>query len=144
MRGEFLRGEEFFHRRLGNRHDFRADVTGGLAGAAGGVLVTADHPLVGAVGLVFGRFQKGVGAQALAGAVESDIEFQAIGQFLGAFAEMAGKFFVALDFAFPLFECGFPGGVGFVQTGEIPAVGRFNFAARRKLLDFGHVERVSR
>ena len=138
VRREFLGGEELFHRRFGNRHDFRADVTGGLAGAAGGVLITADHPLIGAVGLVFSCFKKCIGAEAFPVAIEGDVELQAMGQFFRAFAQVAGELFIAFDFAFPLFEGGFPGRIGFAETGEIPAVGRFNFAARRELFDFRH------
>ena len=46
-------------------------------------VVAALHPLVAAVGRVLGRFQKGVGAQPFADAVELAVELQALGQRAG-------------------------------------------------------------
>ena len=92
MRREFLGGQELLHLRRGNRHDLRPDVAGRLPGAAGDVAIAADHPLIGAVGGVFGRLEKRVGAQPLADAVEFVVELQARGQRLRAVAQLAANF----------------------------------------------------
>ena len=99
--GQLLGGQERFHRLGRDGHDLGPDVAGGLAGAAGRVAIAAEHPLIVAVGRVLGRFQKGIGAQPLAGAVEIGVELQAGGQRLGIVAQLAAKLVVAGDSRFP-------------------------------------------
>ena len=77
-------GEELLHAGGGNGQDFRADVAGRLGRAAGDVDEPALHPLVAAVGRVFGRSQMGVSPQPFAGAIEILVELQARGQRLAS------------------------------------------------------------
>ncbi len=72
------------------------------------VHIAALHPLVTALADVLGRFQKGVVAQPLAGAIEIEIELQAGGQRLGALAQLALEGGVFGDTAVPSGEGRFP------------------------------------
>ena len=68
----------------------------------------------------------------------SAVELQAVGEHLGAVAELAAELFVAGDLAFPFGERGFPIGVGLEERGEVPGVLGFDLAARGEGFGFGH------
>ena len=76
--------------------------------SAGDLLEAALHPLVDAVGLVFARFQMGVGAQPFARPVHVEIERDARGQLLGAFGQLALEGGIAVDLFLPRGEAFVP------------------------------------
>ncbi len=118
---------------------FRPDEAGGLRRLAGGVAVTAQHPLILAVRRVLGRLQKRIGSQPFAGPVEIGVEPQASGQRAGAFAQFAAEGLEAGDLLFPLLEGRFPSRVVGTQTGQIPGVGSLDLAPPRKGLNFARL-----
>ena len=90
------------------RQDFRPDEAGRFGGVRGGVLVAAQHPLVAAVGHVLGRFQIGIRAEPLAGAIEFAVELEALGERGRAVAERAAELFVLAGSASPTPRTPFP------------------------------------
>ena len=125
-------GQKLLHLGRGNGQDFRPDVTGGLGCLTGGMQVPALHPLIFAVGGIFGGFQKGISAQPFAGAVELLVELQTFGQRIRAFGQVALEFRITGDLLFPGQKGCFPGPVAGKQAAQVPGVGGFDFIARGK------------
>jgi hypothetical protein len=77
------------------------------------VLVAALHALVVGVGLVFGGFEEGVGAEAFGEEVDVAVEGEESGDGGRGVGEAAAVFFVAGEGFFPVGEGAFPVFVGF-------------------------------
>ena len=74
---ELLRLDVLFEFLIGEGQNFWANKAGGFAGMRGGVVVAAAHPLVAAVGHVFGGFEMGVRAEPFGFLVELRVELEA-------------------------------------------------------------------
>ena len=69
-----------------------------------------------------------------------EVELEAGGQRLGAFAELAPEGGIFGNAALPGGEGRFPGIVRREEAGKVPRVGGIDFAAGRELFDIGHGE----
>ena len=109
----------------GSDENFRPDEAGRFGGVRGGVLVAAQHPLVAAVGHVLGRFQIGVRAEPLAGAIEFAVELEDTWRARPGRSPSVPRNFSYCGICFSHFgERRFPVVVAREQAGEVPGVGR--------------------
>ena len=113
----------FRHLLTGERQNFGPDEAGRFGGKRGGMFAAAEHPLIAAVGHVLGRFQMGIRAEPLAGAVEFAIELKQLGERTRTIAERAAELFVPRNLRLPIGESAFPRVVALKQAAEIPGVG---------------------
>ena len=137
VRGQRLGLQELVNLRRGNREDLRIHEARSLGRLGGYPHEAAHHPLIDAVRLVLAGFQVGVMRQAVAHAVEVQIEGNALGQRVGAVGQVALKLFVAVETLPPGDKRRFPGIVIGVEARQVPGVGRIDLAAAKQFLDGG-------
>ena len=127
---QFPRPHELIDLCLRDAHQLRAKEAGGLGGLGGDVLIAPLHPLVIAISLVLGGFEKRVRPQPFPRAVDGGVELHTRCEHLGTVAQVPAEFLIAGDLLLPFFKCLLPLGIGLEQARQVPLVGRLDLAAR--------------